>query len=316
MTEFLTQLALRGNTIFLVLVFVSTILFTMAFVSLTSTWFGVRRRATTHTNLVTAGGSGSVQLTNSENDRGVIDSFLLRDEKSKSELRKFLNLAGYYGVRSPFWYQLLRIASGVAFGLTTPTWAGKIWPDLPFFMVAALTTFVAFLGFMLPRSLVSLRRDRLLEEHRNGFPDLLDLLVICVEAGIGMDSAIDRVGTDLQRAFPSLSTNLRFMSLEMRAGRSTREALSNLADRLGIGEARSFAMLIQQSEELGSSLVQSLRVYSDEMRNKRLSRAEEKAHALPAKLVVPLGLFIFPVLLGVTIFPIAIKILKALGIWN
>ena len=138
--------------------------------------------------------------------------------------------------------------------------------------------------------------------------------MICIEAGIGIESAIERVGSDLGRSFPSLSRNLGFMSLEMRAGRSTRDALSNLAERLGIEEAKSFATLIQQSEELGTSLVQSLRVYSDEMRAKRMSRAEEKAHALPVKLVIPLGLFIFPAILGVTLLPVVIKIYAAFGI--
>jgi tight adherence protein C len=173
---------------------------------------------------------------------------------------------------------------------------------------------MALLGFMFPRSIVALQRDGLCDEHRRGFPDFLDLLVICVEAGVGIDSAIERVGTDLASSYPSLSRNLGFMSLEMRAGRATKDALTNLADRLGIEEAKSFATLIQQSEELGSSLVQSLRVYSDEMRAKRLARAEEKAHALPVKLVLPLGLFIFPVILGVTLLPVVLKIYKALGI--
>ena len=98
------------------------------------------------------------------------------------------------------------------------------------------------------------------------------------------------------------------------AGKSTREALENLGIRLGIPEAKSFSTLIQQSEELGSSLVQSLRVYSDEMRAKRLSRAEEKAQSLPVKLVLPLAVFIFPVILGVTLMPVAIKLFRALGI--
>jgi tight adherence protein C len=315
METLLKSIAQQGNTLFLGAVFLSAILFTVALVNLTTTWFGVRRRATSSMGLAAGGSAHPHQLVRDAKDKSILDAFLMRDEKSKSELRKFLNLAGYYGAQTPFWYQVIRIVSGLVFGLTTPTWADKVWPNLPFPLLLLLTAFVALLGFMLPRSIVSLQRDKLLEEHRNGFPDLLDLLVICVEAGIGMDSAIDRVGTDLKRSYPSLSTNLRFMSLEMRAGRSTREALGNLADRLGIGEARSFAMLVQQSEELGSSLVQSLRVYSDEMRSKRLSRAEEKAHALPAKLVIPLGLFIFPVLLGVTVFPIAIKILKALDNW-
>ena len=103
------------------------------------------------------------------------------------------------------------------------------------------------------------------------------------------------------------------MALEVRAGKPTREALDNLGGRLGIPEAKAFATLIRQSEELGTSLVQSLRVYSEEMRQKRLSRAEEKASSLPAKLVIPLGSFIFPVVLGVTLLPIAIKLLSSLG---
>jgi tight adherence protein C len=104
------------------------------------------------------------------------------------------------------------------------------------------------------------------------------------------------------------------MNLELRAGRPLREALANLGDRLGIDEARSFATLLQQSEELGSSLVQSLRIYSDEMRAKRLARAEEKAHGLPAKLVLPLGLCVFPVILAITLLPVVLRIYKALGI--
>jgi tight adherence protein C len=170
------------------------------------------------------------------------------------------------------------------------------------------------LGYFLPRSLVSLRRDALCQQHRQGFPDFLDLLIICVDAGIGVESAIDRLHKELYSAYPSLAHNLHLMNLELRAGRTMREALDNLSERLGIEEAKSFATLLQQSEELGSSLVQSLRVYSDEMRAKRLVRAEEKAHALPAKLVIPLGFCIFPVILGVTLMPVAIRVFRALGI--
>jgi tight adherence protein C len=125
---------------------------------------------------------------------------------------------------------------------------------------------------------------------------------------------MDRISRDLARDYPSLARNLSFMSLEMRAGKSTRECLDNLGIRLGIPEAKSFATLLRQSEELGTSLVQSLRVYSEEMRQKRLARAEEKASSLPAKLVLPLGFFIFPVVLGVTLLPVVIKLFGALGI--
>jgi tight adherence protein C len=174
---------------------------------------------------------------------------------------------------------------------------------------------MALLGYYLPKTLVSLRRDAVIARHRNGFPDFLDLMVICADAGVGVESAIDRVSRELAVAHPSLARNLQIMSMEMRAGRSRHDALSNLADRLGIEEARSFATLLQQSEELGTSLVQALRVYSDEMRAKRFARAEEKAMGLPAKLVIPLGLCVFPVILAVVLLPVVIKLYKGLGIW-
>ena len=155
------------------------------------------------------------------------------------------------------------------------------------------------------------RRVRLIQEkHRQGFPEMLDLLVVCTEAGIGVEAAIDRVGRELTHLYPHLSTQIHLFNLELRAGRSFPDALDRFADNLGIEEARSFATLIQQSQELGTSLVDALRVYSDEMRDKRLARAEEKAHALPAKLVLPLGFCIFPVMLVVTMLPVILRISK------
>ena len=103
--------------------------------------------------------------------------------------------------------------------------------------------------------------------------------------GLSMEAALDRVGRELGDSYPSLTANIHMTNLEIRAGRTMSEALEHLGDRLGLEEARSFATLIQQSAELGSSITEALRVYSDDMRHKRLSRAEEKAYSLPAKLV-------------------------------
>lgn len=310
--DILNSLIQNGTTTFLVLVFASVVMFVFAIASMTSTWWGVRRRA--GQVMAVAGPAGDFAGGLRAPAPSILDGLLPKDEKEKSELRKFLNFAGYYGTMAPAIYQLIRIVLSLWFGMLGGFVFGMFFPNLPFFVAIIVAIVMALLGFMFPRSVVAIQRDRLCEEHRQGFPDFLDLLVICVEAGIGIDSAIERVGADLANNYPSLSKNLGFMSLEMRAGRSTKDALANLADRLGIDEARSFATLIQQSEELGSSLVQSLRVYSDEMRAKRLARAEEKAHALPVKLVLPLGLFIFPVILGVTMLPVILKIYKALGI--
>jgi tight adherence protein C len=165
---------------------------------------------------------------------------------------------------------------------------------------------------VLPSLYVGRRVKKNRDEHRAGFPDFMDLMVVCADAGLAMESALDRVGRELTQSYPSLSSNLAMTTLEMRAGRTLGEALDQLGDRLGIPEARSFATLLQQSEELGSSLTEALRIYSDDMRHQRLSRAEEKAYALPAKLVIPLGLCVFPVLLIVTILPVYIR-LKGYG---
>ena len=112
----------------------------------------------------------------------------------------------------------------------------------------------------------------------------------------------------LSDSYPSLTANLHMTNLEIRAGRTMSDALEHLGDRLGIEEARSFATLIQQSAELGSSITEALRVYSDDMRHKRLSRAEEKAYALPAKLTVPMMVCIFPVLFVVILLPVFVRL--------
>ncbi|MGH6906643.1 MAG: type II secretion system F family protein [Aestuariivirga sp.] len=315
MDEIVTLILTRGDVIFYGTVFASVVLVTFAIANMTSSWSDVRRRtvAAAHGH-DTSASELPFGLVDGGLSGGMFAGLMPTDEARKTELTRFLNTSGYYGNGAVIKFQLLRLGAAIGFGMITAMFYGRLYPNHPYMFAVGASLFMTLLGYMLPRTIVSLGRDKLFEEHRQGFPDFLDLLVICVEAGVGIDSAIERVGRDLSRSYPSLSRNLRFMSLELRAGRSTREALENLSGRLGIEEARSFAMLIQQSEELGSSLVQSLRVYSDEMRAKRLSRAEEKAHSLPVKLVLPLALFIFPVILGITLMPVAMKLFQALKI--
>ena len=158
----------------------------------------------------------------------------------------------------------------------------------------------------------SFRRQRELE-YREGFPDVLDLLVASVEAGLSLDAAVSRVAEEMSRRHPRLGDHLRFLTLELRAGRARKEAWTNLADRLGIEEARAFATMLRQAETMGSSVGETLTVFSAEMRTKRMLRAEEKAMALPAKLVVPMILFIFPCLLSVLILPAAFRVSQTLA---
>jgi tight adherence protein C len=164
------------------------------------------------------------------------------------------------------------------------------------------------LGYVAPSVYLDRRIASRRDEHRSGFPDFMDLLVVCADAGLSMEASLDRVGRELADSYPSLSANIHMANLEIRAGRTMTEALEHLAERLGLEEARSFATLIQQSDELGSSITEALRVYSDDMRHKRLSRAEEKAYSLPAKLSLPMMICIFPVLFVVILLPVAVRL--------
>jgi tight adherence protein C len=162
-------------------------------------------------------------------------------------------------------------------------------------------------GYFFPGLALTRQIHLKMREYRNGFPDFMDLMIVCSDAGMSMEAGIERVSKELFITYPSLSQNLTLVSLELRAGRSLDDALKSLADRLSLDEVRSFATLLQQSKELGTSLSGALRVFSDEMRHKRMSMAEEKAHALPAKISVPVTVCILPVVLMIAVIPIIVK---------
>jgi tight adherence protein C len=216
--------------------------------------------------------------------------------------------AGYLNPRATGLYFVARAALGLVFLTGAFVFIPIFYPDMQWSTHWAMTAFAALLGYYAPSFYLNHRIKANRNEHRQGFPDFMDLLVVCAEAGLSMEAALDRVGRELADSYRSLSANIHMAMLEIRAGRTLSEALEHLGDRLGLEEARAFATLLQQSAELGSSLTEALRVYSDEMRHKRLSRAEEKAYSLPAKLSVPLILCIFPVLVIVTLLPAYIRV--------
>jgi tight adherence protein C len=164
------------------------------------------------------------------------------------------------------------------------------------------------LGYFAPGIALSQRVRAKMREYRNGFPDFMDLMIVCSDAGMSMEASIERVARELGQTYPSLAQNLQLVTIELRAGRALDDALKSLSDRLSLDEVRSFATLLQQSRELGTSLSGALRVFSDEMRHKRMSMAEEKAHALPAKMSVPVTVCILPVVLMVAITPIIVRL--------
>jgi len=229
------------------------------------------------------------------------------DDNNMKLLRRRLVQAGIFDSRGVAFFFLARAAMAVGFGslvvvvmpILAPDSQGSFWP---------IVGVMGVLGYLAPSLLLDRMIAKRRDEYRAGFPDFMDLLVVCADAGLAMEGALERVGRELGPSYPALSANIHMANLEIRAGRTLTEALDHFGDRLGLDEVRSFATLIQQSSELGSSITDALRVYSDDMRHKRLSIAEEKAYALPAKLSVPLMLCVFPTLFVVILLPVYVKV--------
>jgi tight adherence protein C len=229
------------------------------------------------------------------------------NEENMKVLRRRLVQAGIYDPRGVAYFFIgrtalaicLAIAMFIFFPLVKQTSTSMLW------LVSIAGGMAGYVG---PSMYIDRRISARKLEHRSGFPDFMDLLVVCADSGLSMEASLERVGRELGQSYPSLSANIHLTNLEIRAGRPLKEALEHFADRLALEEARAFATLINQSIDLGSSITDAMRVYSDDMRHKRLSRAEEKAYALPAKLAVPMMVCIFPVLFVVILLPVIVRL--------
>jgi len=168
------------------------------------------------------------------------------------------------------------------------------------------------LGYILPGMVLARLAKRRAHRIRLSLADMLDLLVVSVEAGLGLDQALQRVGQELAFAYPELSDELRLINLELRAGKPRAEALRNLADRTGVDDLSSLVTMLIQTDKFGTSVAQSLRVYSETLRTKRRQRAEEAAAKTGVKMVFPLVTCIFPAIWVITIGPAAIKFVTVL----
>ena len=220
----------------------------------------------------------------------------------RAGIRKTNVYAVFWGARI-----LLALCLPIAFFLFRVT----VFKILDPARVLAVCIFLAVVGLYLPyfwlRVKIAKRKNKIFE----GLPDALDLLVVCVEAGMGLDSAIYRVAEEIALSNQPLADELKVYNLEMRAGKSRREALKNLALRINLEEIRSLVTLLVQADKFGTSIAQSLRVYSDSFRTKRFQRAEEIAAKLPVKLIFPLILFIMPALFVVLVGPAMISLYQA-----
>jgi tight adherence protein C len=175
-----------------------------------------------------------------------------------------------------------------------------------------LMALAALVGSYLPNVFLRVARQRRQREIFEHFPDATDLLLVCMEAGLGLDAALTRVAQEIRLSSKALADELQLTLLELRAGQAREQALRHLALRTGVEEIATFALMLKQADRFGTSIGDSLRVYSDELRHKRMVRAEEVAARVPTKMLLPLVLCIFPSIIMVVMGPAAIQIVRTL----
>jgi tight adherence protein C len=284
--------------------------------------FAKRRLLGTATATPGPSASGTLRLERIENtwlklvNRIEETGISLVDTKDAA-LRQKLIAAGYTAPYAPRVYTLIRLVMviGLPVFVIMVYWLGGSSPSL--FKLWITLLIAAALGLYLPSLFIRAKADRRQQALVNAFPDALDLMLVCVEAGLGLEAAFSRVGMEMTTSHPLLAEQFGAVVLELRAGRSHEDALRRMADRAGADDIRAFATLLVQSTKLGSSISQTLRTYSSEMREKRRLRAEEKAHRLPVLISIPLVVCMLPTMIGLLMLPAAIRVarnvLPALG---
>ncbi|MBB6470389.1 tight adherence protein C [Aminobacter lissarensis] len=238
---------------------------------------------------------------------------VVRADKNPNSLQNRLIRAGYFSASAPRIFQLIRIlVAGITFAVTLVL-LGWAKPEMARgYQLLAVFVATAF-AFFLCNVMLERRGDKREIEYRKLFPDFMDTLIVCVDSGMSIEAAIDRVTKEfLKSRSKDFGLHLAIMMLEVRGGRRLRDALSLFAKRLRIEEAHALAVLFRQSEELGASVTKTLRVFSQEMREKRMIRAEEKANALPFKMLLPLAGFLFPISVLIVLVPILMRVVALL----
>jgi tight adherence protein C len=251
--------------------------------------------------------SSWLKLVNSIEQRGIS----LVDTRDVA-LRQRLIAAGFSATYAPRVYTLLRLVLVIGLPVLVLVFFGLSGSSPSMLKLYLSLVIAAAMGLYVPALLVQARADRRQRELINGFPDALDLMLVCVEAGLGLEAAFSRVGMEMTSSHPLLAEQFGAVVLELRAGRSHDDALRRMADRSGVDDIRAFCTLLIQSTKLGSSIAQTLRIYASEMREKRRMRAEEKAHRLPVLISIPLVACMLPTMIGVLMLPAAIRVVRAI----
>lgn len=252
------------------------------------------------------------RILGSENEQIRYYLEVVQNEPADS-LRMRLVQAGYFSKSALARFNLIRFVVSVLTFILVQQGLSFFIPSLGLLYVMLIAAAVAGMAFILTSAILEAIGKRRTREFRKLFPDFMDLLLVCVDAGLSINAAIDRVTREFLLTTPDFGIQLGIINLEVRAGRPLHEALSNFSRRINVQEASTLAVLFKQSEELGASVSKTLRVFSAEMRQLRLIRAEEKANALPIKMLFPMALFMFPVNLVIVLVPILMIIMQMLS---
>lgn len=245
--------------------------------------------------------------------KGIADYLEPKDQEELGETRKMLRAAGYRGgsaVRK-FYFARAALMLGLLFVGLFVFFLSADEPNIVFGGVMCLL--LATVGYFIPSYLVKRRIEARKQEITNAFPDAMDMMLVCIEGGQSLDQAMARVGEEMKKSAGPLAEEFQIVSHEFRAGKDRVQVLRDFAARTAVSDISSFVTVLIQSTSFGTSVAQALRVYAAEMRDKRLTRAEEKANVLPTKLTLGTMMFTVPPLILILIGPSFIMILRALS---
>jgi tight adherence protein C len=261
--------------------------------------------------LATAAGSGiiglrSLALTDRPDEVAKrVAAIVPKSPREMNRLQKRMIRAGIRHPGAAVYFAAAEVVLPILFALVTVSWLGVYRGG----MFALLT---AGVGYAVPGLWLAWKTSKRQKEIQNGLPDALDLLIVCVEAGSGLDAAIIKATDELSLAYPALAEELRLITTETRAGKPRLEAFKNFAQRTGVDDVRTLVTMLIQTDRFGTSIAQALRTHAEVSRTKRRQRAEEKAAKLGVKLVFPLVFCLFPALYVVVLGPAVIKIMHSL----
>jgi tight adherence protein C len=232
--------------------------------------------------------------------------------KETQKLRKDLSLAGFDQPSAPIWYVIARFS--LAIGLPILLISGLSLAGRPLTGLSAFVfpLVVCGVGLITPKAVLDNRVNARRQQLEHEFPDSLDLMVVCVEAGLGLEAAFVRVAAEVKESHPRIAEEFGRLSDELGAGRGRAEALRALAERVSVDSIRSFVALLIQTDQLGVSIAQSLRTYSHEMRESRFMKAEEKAMRIPVLMTLPIVACFMPVIIVALLLPPAIDVIRTL----